>query len=87
MKSLSITKQALENMQRECDLREEVIEDLEEDKRTQLETIDDLKFKMNTSEIATKHAEAVTCENKILKSQISDLNRDMKVANKESKNF
>ena len=41
MKSLSITKQALENMQRECDLREEVIEVFEEDKRAQLETIDD----------------------------------------------
>ena len=86
-KALNSTKQNLEKLQNECDLREEVIEDLEEEKLNHSKTISDLELKVKSLEIATKNAESLTSENIVLKSKISDLNRDLKLANKEVKTF
>ena len=86
-KALNSTKQNLEKLLNECDLREEVIEDLEEEKLNHSKTISDLELKVKSLEIATKNAESLTSENKVLKSKISDLNHDLKLANKEVKTF
>ena len=82
---MEITKQALESATWECELREEVIEELEEEKNSKGDLIEALEMKVRDFEAATKHTEKLASENKILKSEISFLNSELKMANKEAK--
>ena len=84
METLNITKQGLEHVHKECDLKEEVIEDLEEANRSQYKSRNGLKSQGNSLKIAFKNDEPFTCENKTLISEISDLNLVLKLANKEA---
>ena len=63
-KTLEITNQALESATRECELTEEFIEELEEEKNSKGDLIEALEMKVRDFEAATKHTEKLASENK-----------------------
>ena len=61
---MEITKQALESATWECELREEFIEELEEEKNSKGDLIEALEIKVRDFEAATKDTEKLASENK-----------------------
>ena len=83
--TLDITKQHLNSALKECDLREEVIEELEEQKASQCELISNLENNVKSLEVSDKRKEALASENKTLKSDITELKGELKIAKKDVK--
>ena len=61
---MKITNQALKSAAKECELREEVIEELEEEKKSKDDLIEALGFKVRDFEAASRNTEKLGSENK-----------------------
>ena len=83
--TLNTTKQDLQSALKECEVREEVIEELEDQKISHCELIYNLKDKVKDLENSVDKKEVFNSENKILKGELIELKDEIKAAKKEVK--
>jgi hypothetical protein len=80
--SLNTTKHDLQIVLKECEVMEEVIEELEDQKISHCEVVDSFEKKVKNLENSAESREVTNSENKIIKGEISELKDAIKVAKK-----